>query len=427
VDAKNVTSTIRTLGPSRKEILLEVAAEEVERQYDQTLERFSSRLKIAGFRQGHVPREIVRQRFFAEIKRALVDDLAPGALKCALQEHRLDPVGIPVLQDIDFIPGQPLRFKATIEVWPDFELANYKKLQANKKEIQVEEGEVDKYLKQLQQGSAEYVPVEGREVREGDYVALEAQGTEVAAKRKYPKEKVVILAGPSEDNPLSAKLVGLPVGREETVLLSYPQGYSDKRLAGKEMAYQIKILAIKEKKVPELNDDLAKSLGDYETLEDLRRRVGEDLTKTKERAARGETAREILNNLAEQVPPELPESAVESETQDLLRKFLQAPGSQGVPAGSREALEDIKKRLHGQAIQNVKNHLVLKKVIEKESLRVSEEDLQAEIEDLARSNRLPPAKLRSHLEGEGRLEALRETLLFRKAVDFLIDQAIIKS
>ncbi len=427
MDAKTVTSTVRTLSPSRKEILLETAAEEVKRQYDKTLERFSSGLKIAGFRQGHVPREIVRQRFPPEIERALVDDLAPEALKSALRENKLDPVGIPVLQDIDLVLGQPLRFKAIIEVWPDFELANYKKLRADKKDIRVEEEEVDGYLKQLQQGSAEYVPVEGREVREGDYVAVEVQGMEVAAKRKYPKEKVVILAGPSEDNPLSAKLVGLPLAGEETVLLSYPEGYSDNRLAGKEMAYQIKILAIKEKKVPELNDDLAKSLGDTETLEDLRRRVREDLTKTKEKAARGETAQEILKNLAEQVPPELPESVVERETQDLLRKFLQSPGSQGVPAGSRDALEDIKKKLRGQAVQNLKNHLVLKKVVEKEALQVSEEDLQAEIEALAQANRLPPAKLRSQLEEEGRLDSLRETLLFRKAVDFLIDQAIIKS
>jgi trigger factor len=250
---------------------------------------------------------------------------------------------------------------------------------------------------------------------------------EAGYKRKYPKEKIVILAGRSEDNPLAAQLVGLPQAGEGNFTLTYPDGYSDKRLAGKEMVYGVKILAIKEKKIPPLDDDLAKSLGDYETLEDLRRRVREDLLKSKEKAARSEAAQEVLKRLAEQVPDALPESVVERETQDLLRKFLQSPRSQGLQAGGQQELEEIKKKLRSQAVASLKNHLVLKQVADKESLRVSEEDLQGEIGALAQANRLPPAGLRSRLEEEGRMESLKETILFRKAVDFLVDQAIIKS
>ncbi|HEX9902244.1 MAG TPA: trigger factor, partial [Acidobacteriota bacterium] len=426
MDLKTVTSTVQTLSPSQKEIVLEVGAEEVEREFERILDLFATRAKIPGFRQGRVPREVVRQRFAAEMERTLIDELAPEALKSSLREHRLEPVGIPVLRDIERTPGQPLRFRAVIEVWPEFELADYRKIKVEKKDVRVEDEEVASALEQIRQSSAEYVPVEGRGVVEGDYVAVEVQGMETASKRKYPKEKVVILAGPSDDNPLAAQLVGLPQAGEGAFQLTYPDGHPDKRLAGKEMATQVKILAIKEKKVPPLDDDLAKSLGDYETLEDLRRRVREDLLKTKEKASRGEAAQEVLKRLAEQVPDELPESVVEREMQDLLRKFLQSPGSQGLRAGGREELEDIKKKLHSQAVANLKNHLVLKEVADKESLRVSEEDLQAEIGALAQANRLPPAGLRSRLEEEGRLDSLRETILFRRAVDFLVDQAIIK-
>ncbi len=427
MDLKTLTSAVQTLSSSKKEISLEVGAEDVEREFERILDHFSARAKVAGFRQGHVPREVVRQRFAADLESILIDDLAPEALKSALAEHRIIPVGVPVLHDIDRVPGQALRFKAMIEVWPEFVLNDYRKIKVKKKDIRVEEEEVSHALEQIRQSSAEYSPVEGRAVVEGDYVAVEVQGMEASSRRKYPKEKTVILAGPSEDNPLAAHLVGLPQAGEGTFPVSYPDGHPDKRLAGKEMVIQAKILAIKEKKVPLLDDDLAKSLGDYGTVEDLRRRVREDLLRTKERAARSETAKEVLKILSEQVPEDLPESVVEAEMQDLLRKFLQDPGSQGLGAGGRGEVEDIKKKLRAQAVANLKNHLVLKQVADRESLRVSDEEVQAEIEALAQANRVPPAGLRSRLEEEGRLPGLKETLLFRKAVDFLVDQAIIKS
>lgn len=424
MDTKQMVSTVRDISPSRKEITVEIPAEETSREYDLAVERFAPRVKIPGFRQGRVPRDIVRKRFAEEIERDVIDALAPEALRACFRKHTLEPVGVPVLKDIDFGPGRPMRFLAEIDIWPEIELSGYKGMKISKKTVEVGEEEVDRYLEQLRQRAVEYAPVRGRGVAEGDYVVVETQEMDLKARKKFPAEKSVLLAGPSEDNPLSDKILGLSEGEERNVEITYPPEHADKRTAGKTVSLRVKVLSLKEKIVPALDDDLAKTLGDFNDLDALKRRVRDDLLRAKEKAARSDAAGEILEALSEQVPDDLPRTLVEQEMQDLVRDFLRSPGSQGLPPGGGEALEEIKKRLRVQAERRIKNHLILKTVSERESLSVDEQEIDAEIGRLARSNRVPEDALRRKLEDEGGMDGLRESLLFRKAVDFLIDRAI---
>jgi len=424
LDTKSIVSAVQVLGPSRKEISVEVPAEEAAREFDLIVDRFASRVAMPGFRRGKVPIDIVRKKYAEEIERALIDELAPEALQAVFREHGLDPVGLPVLRDIDFASGRPLRFKAEIDVWPECDLSDLPDIKIKTKDITIEEEEVDRYLEHLRQRSAEYVPVRGRGVVEGDFVAVETQGQDLIANKKFPLEKSVLLAGPSEDNPLTQKVLGLSEGEETRFEHTYPEGHPDKRLAGKTIGFVVKILAIKEKKVPALDDDLAKTLGEFDNLESLKQRIRDDLFRSKEKAFRNEAAREILDKLSDRLPDDLPRTLVEQETQDLLRKFLQSPDSQGLAAGGRADVEDIKLKLRQQAKRTIKNHIILKTLAGREKLKVSEAEVEDEIRQMARSNGVPEAKLRSHLEEEGRLAGLKESLLFRKTVDFLVDKAI---
>ncbi|MBN2198848.1 MAG: trigger factor [Candidatus Aminicenantes bacterium] len=424
MDVKLIASTVQVLSPSRKDITVEVTAEEAAREFDIILEKFAANVKMPGFRQGKVPLEIVRKKYAEEIHRALIDELAPKALQAGFREHGVEPVGLPVVRDIDFAYGQPLRFKAEIDVWPEIDISDFQSIKIKKKDITVEEEEIVQYLEQLRQHAAEYVPVQGRGVVEGDYVAVETQGADVKAGKRFPLEKSVLLAGPSEDNPMGGAILGLSEGEEARFEHVYPEDHPDKRLAGKTVGFRVKILTIKEKKVPALDDDLAKTLGEFENLESLKQRIRSDLKASKENALRNEAAREILEKLSDRIPDDLPRTLVEQETQDLLRKFLKSPESRGLEAGGRTDWESLKSKLRKDAERTIKNHIVLKAVAARENLRVGEEEFDEEIRRLARSNGLPEARLRSLIEEEGRMEGLRESLLFRKAVDFLVDKAI---
>ncbi len=420
-------STITTLSPAKKDMDIELAADEVGPAYEKIVENYARRIKVAGFRAGHAPRDMIKRMFPDDLLSALIDELAPAALGDGLKIHELNPVSLPVIHDIRFEEGQALRFKATIETWPEFELPEYRKIKVRKVEVSVEEAEIDRALDELRQKSAEYVPAEGRGVAEGDYVVVEWKGREVKSKRLLPTERAVVLAGHAEnEQKLNENLQGLKPEEEREFQIDHPAGHSNKKVAGKSILYRMKVLNIKEKKLPELNDDLAKSVGEVETLAELRDRLRQEILRSREKAARNKMAEDILQTLSENLNLELPDSLAESEYDSLIKRRF------GVSAGHiekklpPEALAEVQTETRARARRSLLNHLLLSKIAQKEGFSASEAELTEELKTLALSNRVPLARLRESLEKEGRLDEVRETLTLRQAIDFLVNEAIIK-
>jgi trigger factor len=424
MNAQSRQSRLTDLSPSRKEIELEIPDEEFRQEYEKVLGEYVAKAKLDGFRKGHAPRERVKALFDHDISHDVYDSLIPRVLEEELRGLRLNPVGVPVLKDLKHEPGEPLRCTAAIEVLPEFDLPDYRTIQVPKRSTELAKEDVDKAMEEIRTRAAEYVPVEGRGVAAGDYAVVEMQGRDKRSKRQLPVEKAVVLAGHAENEPgLNESLQGMRPGEERSFEVSYPKEHHNRRVAGKEVEYSLKLRELKEKKLPALDDEFAKSLGVPDGLLALVAKVRQELQEGRERAARNETASDVLTAIAGKVALELPESVVEEETLAVLRRLLQAYGNRPM---APEALEALKTESRRQAVEHLRNHLILEKIARKEGLGVAEEEIQAEVRNLAKVNNISESALADMIRrDEHRREELVESLLFRKTVDFLVKTAII--
>ena len=424
MNAPGRQSRLTEVSPSRKEIELEIPDEEFRQEYERVLGEYVAKVKLDGFRKGHAPRERVRGLFDHDITHDVYDALIPRVLEEELRALRLNPVNVPELKDLKHEPGQLLRCTAAFEVLPDFDLPDYRTVRIGKKAADVTEADLDKALEDIRARAAEYNPVEGRGVAEGDYVVVEMQGRDEKTKRLLPIEKAVVLAGHAENEPaLNERLIGMAPGEERPFEVAYPKDHANRRVAGKHIVYGLKVREIKEKKLPDLDDEFAKSLGSPEGLAALRDKVRKELLDVRERASRNEAASEVLKAIADRVVLELPESVVEQESLAVLRRLLSSVARDRTIAP--EALEALRTEAKRQAVDHLRNHLILEKIAQKEGLGVTDEEIQAEIRGLALANNVSEAALGDMIRrDEHRREEMVEGLLFRKTVDFLMKTSI---
>ncbi len=399
---------------------IELAWEEVAKEWEKVLTFYIERARLDGFRRGKAPREMVKRLFLKDIQNEVIEILIPRTVAEALKERNIAPLTNPVVSDIFFREGEPLRFKARVEVLPEFELPEYKKIRVQKKEVKVEPKESEESLEKLRQDSAEYLPVEGRGVVEGDYVLLEWKARDTVTRRMWPTEKILLIAGhPQNEENLNENLTGLRLQETRRFVATYPPDHPQKRFAGRTVENEIKVLSIKEKKVPELSDEWAKDLGAFDNLEALREKVRHELEKSKREIARQEMAEEIVEKILHDLRLDLPESLIEKETESVVRDWLQGRAEISPPE-----LENLRQRARSQAERRIKRSLVLRRIAAKERLEVSEEEVDEEIRTLARRNNVPLAQVVDQINREGRREDLKGSLLLRKAIDFLVENAV---
>ncbi len=415
---------LRTVSPSRREIDLEIAWERVRAEIEKTVNSYAGRVKLAGFRQGKAPRDMVRRLYDDEIRHEVVEALVPEVLEEELRGTGVKPVSVPVVEDLHFHDGEPLRCRVVFEVFPDFDLPDYRRIEIADKPVAVAEEEVEKALEELRGRAAEYAPVEGRGVADGDYVVIEVQGRDLRTRRLLPVEKAVVLAGHADnDRALNENLAGLKPGEGRLYKTAYPKDHANRKVAGKEVEYRLKVLELKERRLPELNDEFARGLGEQAGLEDLKEKVRAELRAAKESSRRNAVASEMLQEIGRQASIELPESLVERETLAVLRRLLAAyPNAAVAP----QAAESLKAEARRQAERSLRNHLILEKLAHQEGLSVTEAEVEAEVRTLAKANNLPVQRLLDRLRQEGKDEEVRENLLFRKTIDFLARTAIMK-
>lgn len=417
-------SNIKILSGCKREIELDIEADEVMKEFERIVTQFSSRAKIPGFRPGKVPRDIIKQRFYPEIKESLFNSLVPKALSGELKTQNLNPVGMPVLNDLHFKEGQPLHLKAQFEIWPEFDLPRYEKIKVKNKKVSVTDQEINQSLEELRLRSAQYIPVEGRGVHEEDYVVAEMKGKDLKTKKFLPQEKVVILAGHAENEELLNKnLIGSMPGEEKIFTLNYDKNHQNKKLAGKKIEHNLKVISIKEKKIPALDDEFAKELGEFESLKDLKEKIKKEIISSKEKAAKQDMAEEIIKIISDKLSMGLPEVLVEQEYMAIMKRLLSSPTQQNM---KKEDLEQLKNEGKKKAEQSLKNHLILKKIAEKENLKVSDQEMHEHFKGIAKANNVPLAQIVDSVNKEGKREELRSSLLFNKTVDFLVEHAIIE-
>lgn len=418
-------SEIKILSDCKREIELEIETEEVTKELEKIVAQFSIRTKIPGFRPGKAPKNLIKQKFYPEIKESLINSLVPKALNSEFKAQNLNPVGMPVVNDIYFKEGEPLRIKAQFEILPGFKLPEYKKIKVKEKQISVSEQEVNQSLEELQSRSAEYTPVEGRGVADGDFVVVELKGRDTKTNKLHPTEKVVVLSGhPENEEALNQNLIGLKPGEESNFILTYDKNHQNPKLAAKKIDYNLKVTSIKEKKLPKINNEFAKDHGEFESLKDLKKEIRNEIKVSKDKAAKMEMAEEIVKKIYANLNICLPETLIEQEYMAILKRHIAALPQQKELI--KEDLEKLKNEAKIKAEQNIKNHLILKKIAEEENIDVPEDEIDEELKAIAKANNVPLAQVVESVNKEGKREDLRNNLLLKKTVDFLVENAIIE-
>src|SRR3984957_10148058 len=271
----------------RREIELEITADKVQKAADKITRDIVKVARIPGFRPGKAPMTLVRRRFADDIQGEVVQSLVPEALEKALGEKNLIPVTRPEVDKVEFKDGEPLKFRAVFEVLPEFELGDYKNLTVQVDEIAAGDAEVDKAVEEMRERAATFVPVEGRSAKDGDSVLIKLKGMPTEGGEPVEADNVMVPLGAEETlASFTENLRGTKAGETKTFQAKYPEDYPDKKLAGKTYDFTVEVQSVKEKKLPELDDDFVKEVAgekaEVATLEELRKKIRENLEASKE-------------------------------------------------------------------------------------------------------------------------------------------------
>src|SRR2546426_3663455 len=302
----------------KKNFDIEIPQEVVDREITHIAQEFARRARVPGFRPGKAPVAVVKTRFRDEILSEVMQHLMPKYVGDAIEERKLDIVQAPRFESIDYTPGQPLRFKAVFEVYPDLEITNYVGIPVQQVASKVEDSEVEASLKKLQEEMAELVPVEeDRPIKAGDFAEISFSGTTEGSEepRVTAQKPGAEVGGRNTLKECSENLLGAKVNEEKTFTVQYRANYPEAKLAGRTVEYKVNVEAIKQKEVPEINDEFAQRLGDYKTLDELKSKVRNDIEKYKHEHAQEEMREKLLEWLENNKQFENPESLVEQQLQ----------------------------------------------------------------------------------------------------------------
>jgi trigger factor len=419
---------VTDISQCRKGLTVEVPVEEVNAAFEKTYGAYARHLKIPGFRPGRVPRELIKQRFAKEAEEEVVQSMVPEALQAAVAEHMLRVVGEPQIDALSISQGEPLKFRATFEVMPEFELKEYKGLKLTKRVATVTDEDVEHTLDHLRQSAAEFVPVEDRPSRDGDFVSVNLVGkyVEPPGEEDLKSDDVQIEVGANNVQPeFTENLRDVKAGDVREFRVKYPEDFSAEGLAGKTLDFTATVVAVREKEAPELDDEFARDFGDYENLQQLRDRIRENLTASAESRADSGLREEVVKRILEDYDFEVPSALVEPQATDRAREFAYLLMRNGVPPQTIKEIdwEGRMNEFRPLAARDVRSALVFDKIGEAEKVEVSRWEVEAEIERMASMSGEPADQLKARLTKEDSLSSIEHRLRHQRALEAVIKHA----
>jgi len=411
-----------------RELVLDIPVEEVAKGYKNVAANYRKYAKIPGFRAGKVPESVIRRRFAAEIKKDVIDALLPERFNKAVMELGVKPVGQPQVVELTVEDGAPLHVKAVFEYVPEFSIEGYQTVTVEKPSVEITEEEYQQEIDQLRESRATVEPVEeDRELVDGDWAQITYKGQIADDAEAAPvagEDSLVEIGGKDTVEAFTTALRGAKPGQELKAEVIYPADYAEPKLAGKTVAYDVEVKAIKKRTLPELNDDFAKEIGAYESFADLEARVREHLSSRKRRSVEGETKDRLFAALTERYSFPVPESLVQEQIDARLERGLRALASQGMDPEQMRKLDFGRLRLaqRDSAIAEVKSSLLLDRIANEENITVSDEELDSEMQLAALQSREPVDVLKARLTQEGGLGRIREQLRREKTASALYER-----
>ncbi len=411
-----------------RELVLDIPAEDVSKAFRNVTRNYQRYARIPGFRSGKVPETVVKRKYSAEIRKDVIDRLLPERFNLAVRELGVSPVGQPQVTELTIDDGQPLHVKAVFEFVPAFSIDGYKDVTVPKPPFEVTEEEFGHEMGQLRESRATVEPMEeGRPLKNGDWAEIaytgKIEGQEDAAPLASD-DALVEVGGKDTVEAFTAALRGASAGQTLHVSAGYPAEYPEQNLAGKTVDYVIDVKAIKKRTVPELNDDFARELGEYDSLSELENRVREHLQNRKRRSVEGETKDKLMQALIERFPFPVPESLVQEQVDARLERGLRALAAQGMQTEQMRKLDfgRLRAAQRDSAVAEVKASLLLARIAHEENVEVTDEEVDRELQLAALQGREPMETLRARLTADGGLNRIREQLKREKTAQLLYER-----
>ena len=420
-------SPTETKESTRREVAVEVPAQEVQRETEALIQKYQKLARLPGFRKGHVPASIIRQRFSEDIKTEVVEALVPRYFRQEAEKQGLVPVSQPRVTDLHIHDGEPLRFKASFEILPEIKVEGYKDLRADKPVIEVTDEEVQQALNHLQEQHATFDAIEGRTLADGDFaqVSLDGRPKNGEGQPVHMDDILVEIGGKNTMPEFTEHLRGASAGDEKTFEVKYPEDSNDQRLRGKTFDYTVKVLSLKKKNLPELNDAFARELGEFTGIDDVKKRVRENMEAEKKHTAEHEAKDKLVAELVKRNDFEVPEAMVDRQIDVRLERGLRALASQGMRAEDMKKMDlnRLRSGQRDQAVQEVKASLLLDRIADLEKVEVSDEEIDHEIEALALQTKQTSEAVRARLTRDGALDRIRNRIRNEKTLNFLYHQS----
>jgi trigger factor len=413
----------------RKELDLEIPADEVTKATEKVAKDFAKIARVPGFRPGKAPISLIKKRFASDIKTEVLQTLVPERVEKAVAEQKLTPVSQPQVEKLEYNEGEPLKFRASFEVLPEFSLGNYKNLEIEMPEMTINDESVNNTLAEMQQRAATYAPVEGRAVENDDFVQVKLHGTPDGGGEPLQAESVLCHVGAEETmEPFNENLRGANVGDHKEFDVEYPADYPDEKLAGKKFHYSVDVLGIKTKKLPELNDEFAKDVSDATSLDELKKKVRDGLEHERDHRQKDLQREKIIAELVKLHDFPVPQSLVEHQMDVRLERVVRSLAQQGVdPRAVNVDWVSLRKRQEERAKDDVKAELVIDRIASEEKIDVTDEELNQEIAHMASHSGESAEALSARLTKQGALDRMKAKLRSDKTVDWLAQNAQVKT
>lgn len=407
---------------------VEVEADRVAAALDKAFNKVVKKINVPGFRKGKVPRSIFEARFGVEsLYQDAIDILLPEVYTEAVDQTEIFPVEQPEVDVDQFAKGQTFKFKAKVVVKPEVELGEYKGLEVPKVSTEVTEEELTAELERLQQRHAELVVVEEGQAASGDVVVIDYEGSvDGELFEGGSAERQSLELGSNTFIPgFEEQVIGLGTGDSKDVEVTFPEEYHAAELAGKKAVFKVKVHEIKRKELPALDDEFAKDVSEFDTLAEYKEDLKKQLASRKEEEAKATQENIVVEKAAENADVEIPQGMINSEVRNMMRDFDNRLRQQGMNlemfmsfSGQTEA--DLQNQMKNDAEKRVRNNLVLEAIGKQENLEVSEEDVNEELNNMAASFKRSADEIRQILESNGSFDSLKEEVLLRKTIDFLL-------
>jgi trigger factor len=409
---------------TRKTVKVEIPQDVVDAEIDRLARDYSKKARIPGFRPGKAPTRVIKQRFKDQILHDVAQDLIPRAMDDALRERGVEPVDTPDVRDVTVEEGRPLTFTASFDTVPEFDPGDLSTISLRRPEVAIGDEAVEGAIGRLRDRGARFEPVEGRGVDGGDTVVLDLERQDASGKPDTHNDVNIELGAKANPPGFDEQLLGLEPGATKSFAIHYPADYPIGELANSDVSYTVTVKAVKRRVLPELDDEFAKDLGEFDTLDALKTRIREDLEHEAKHEADRALRADLMKQLAPRVPFEVPGSLVDREIDRRIEEFARRLIDQRIdPRQAGIDWNAFRESQREPARETVGAALVLDEITRRERLEVAQADVDREVEIYAERTGRTPAAVRAALEKEGGLSRIAAGLRREKSIDFVMARA----